>query len=53
MVIDAGTCITYDFINNKNQYLGGAISPGVNMRFKSLNEYTSKLPLVTPFSNGA
>jgi type III pantothenate kinase len=49
LIIDAGSCITYDFINNKNQYLGGAISPGVNMRFKSLNNYTSKLPLVTPF----
>jgi len=47
LIIDAGTCITYDFINNKNKYLGGAISPGINMRFKSLNEYTSKLPLVT------
>ena len=44
LVIDAGTCITYDFISNKNEYLGGAISPGFDLRFKSLNDYTSKLP---------
>ena len=47
LIIDAGSCITYDFINDKNQYLGGAISPGLNMRCKSLNEFTSKLPLVS------
>ena len=52
LIIDAGSCITYDFINDKNQYLGGAISPGINMRFKSLNNYTSKLPLVTPAFKG-
>ena len=47
LIIDAGSCITYDFINDKNQYLGGAISPGLKMRYKSLNEFTSKLPLVS------
>jgi type III pantothenate kinase len=46
LIIDAGSCITYDFINENNQYLGGAISPGLNMRFKSLNHFTSNLPLV-------
>lgn len=46
--IDFGTCITFDFVNNRNQYLGGAISPGMMMRFKALNNYTSKLPLVDP-----
>jgi type III pantothenate kinase len=46
LVIDAGTCITYDFINANNEYLGGGISPGIMMRFKALNNYTSKLPLV-------
>ncbi len=46
--IDFGTCITYDFVNEKNQYLGGAISPGMMMRFKSLHNYTAKLPLVDP-----
>lgn len=44
LVIDAGTCITFDFINSKNEYLGGAISPGIGIRYKSLNHYTSKLP---------
>ena len=46
LVIDAGTCIKYDFINKKNEYLGGGISPGLNMRFKALNTFTGKLPLV-------
>ena len=46
--IDFGTCITYDFVNNKGEYLGGAISPGMMMRFKSLHNYTAKLPLVDP-----
>ncbi|MFI0430801.1 type III pantothenate kinase [Mariniflexile sp. HMF6888] len=46
LIIDAGTCITYDFINNKNEYLGGAISPGLRMRYKSLNNLTANLPLL-------
>jgi type III pantothenate kinase len=46
--IDFGTCITYDFVNHKSQYIGGAISPGMMMRFKSLHNYTAKLPLVDP-----
>ncbi len=46
--IDFGTCITYDFVNNRHQYLGGAISPGMIMRFKALHNYTAKLPLVDP-----
>ncbi|SDK91386.1 type III pantothenate kinase [Salinimicrobium catena] len=46
LVIDAGTCITYDFKNEKDQYLGGAISPGLKMRFKALNSFTANLPLV-------
>lgn len=48
LVIDAGTCIKYNFCNHHNQYLGGAISPGILMRFKALNYYTSKLPLLDP-----
>lgn len=44
LVIDAGSCITYDFINEKNEYSGGAISPGIEMRYKSLNSHTLKLP---------
>lgn len=47
LVIDMGTCITYDFINADAQYLGGGISPGFNMRLKALNEYTGNLPLVS------
>ena len=47
LVIDAGTCITYDFITENNEYLGGAISPGINLKYKSLNDYTDKLPLLT------
>lgn len=47
LVIDAGTCITYDFINANKEYLGGGISPGVQMRFKALHTFTDKLPLVS------
>ncbi len=47
LIIDAGTAITYDIINNKKQYLGGNISPGIDMRFKALNHFTGKLPLVS------
>ncbi|MCF6357777.1 MAG: type III pantothenate kinase [Draconibacterium sp.] len=47
LIIDAGTAITYDIINDKNEYLGGNISPGIDMRFKALNSFTDKLPLVT------
>ncbi|CAM3831722.1 type III pantothenate kinase [Flavobacterium cucumis] len=46
LIIDAGTCITYDFVDKKDQYLGGAISPGVKIRYNSLHEYTAKLPLL-------
>jgi len=48
LIIDIGTCIKYDFVNNKNEYLGGGISPGLLMRFKALNNFTDKLPLHTP-----
>ena len=46
LVIDAGTAITYDIINNRNQYLGGNISPGLEMRYKALSQFTGRLPLV-------
>lgn len=46
LIIDAGTCITYDFVDKENKYFGGAISPGLEMRYKSLNHFTSKLPLL-------
>lgn len=47
MVIDIGTCITYDLLID-NVFVGGAISPGVNMRYKALNTFTNKLPLLHP-----
>ncbi|MBC8046759.1 MAG: type III pantothenate kinase, partial [Fimbriimonadaceae bacterium] len=43
---DAGTCIKYDFVDASGIYHGGAISPGLNMRFKALHNYTAKLPLL-------
>lgn len=46
LVIDAGTCITYDFIDSNDNYLGGAISPGIRLRYESLHNYTAKLPLL-------
>lgn len=48
LIIDAGTCITYDLKTAEEVYLGGAISPGMNMRFKSLHKFTANLPLVKP-----
>ncbi len=47
LVIGLGSCITYNFINKYHQFIGGSISPGMEMRFKALNYYTDKLPLVT------
>lgn len=46
LVISSGTCITYDLLNAKNEYMGGSISPGFDMRFRAMHEYTGKLPLV-------
>jgi type III pantothenate kinase len=47
LVITAGSCITYDFINSKGEYRGGSISPGIQMRFRALNTFTGKLPLIS------
>ena len=47
LIIDAGTCITIDFIDQNKEYQGGRISPGIEMRYKSLNKYTSNLPKLT------
>ncbi len=49
MVVDAGTCMTYDYLLKDAKYIGGAISMGLTMRYMSLNEFTSKLPKL---SNG-
>ncbi len=46
LVIDAGTCITYDFKNHNEEYLGGSIAPGIRLRYTSLHSYTEKLPLL-------
>ena len=51
LVIDMGTCITLDFVSSHNEYLGGAIMPGISMKFKALHTFTDKLPLLT-FDNG-
>lgn len=51
LVINAGTCVTYDLLTSAGEYLGGAISPGLAMRFKALNTFTDKLPLVAYHSD--
>ncbi|WP_269223985.1 MULTISPECIES: type III pantothenate kinase [Flavobacterium] len=47
LIIDAGTCITYDFVDQNDVYHGGAISPGLRLRYESLHNFTEKLPLLT------
>ena len=46
-VIDIGTCITYDVILQNKEYIGGNIAPGVELRLRSMNDYTAALPLVS------
>ncbi|MEO6722422.1 MAG: type III pantothenate kinase [Ferruginibacter sp.] len=46
LVIGLGSCITYNFVNQYHEFLGGGISPGMEMRFKSMHEHTALLPLV-------
>jgi type III pantothenate kinase len=48
LVVGLGTCITYNFVNKYHQFIGGSISPGMEMRFRSLEHYTAKLPLTEP-----
>ncbi len=48
LVIDAGTCVTYDFLDEKNNYHGGSIAPGIKMRLRAMHEQTAALPLVEP-----
>ncbi|MDP2237081.1 MAG: type III pantothenate kinase [Bacteroidales bacterium] len=48
LVIDMGTCITYDLLTKEGVYQGGAISPGIHMRFNAMHKFTNKLPLATP-----
>ena len=48
LIIDAGSCITYDFLDKEGRYHGGAISPGIWMRYEALHRQTGKLPQLTP-----
>lgn len=48
LCIDAGTCIKFDFVGSDASYLGGSISPGINMKFRALNNFTTRLPLIEP-----
>lgn len=51
LVIDIGSCITYDLLDKSNNYHGGIISPGIDLRFKAMNDYTKRLPLITNYEN--
>lgn len=51
LVIDMGSCITYDYLDGLGQYHGGSISPGLSMRFKAVHTFTAKLPLVKPLAD--
>lgn len=48
LAITAGTALTMNFLNSENEFEGGSISPGLQMRFRALNEFTARLPMVTP-----
>lgn len=45
LIIGLGSCITYNFVNQYHQFLGGGISPGMDMRFKAMHDFTALLPL--------
>ncbi len=47
LIIDVGTCVTYDFVDENNNYQGGAISPGIRLRYEAMHNYTAKLPLLS------
>lgn len=51
LVIDMGTCITYDFLSSAGVYEGGAIAPGVKMRFAAMHHFTARLPMVDPIAD--
>ncbi|WP_300666077.1 type III pantothenate kinase [Fluviicola sp.] len=46
LIIDVGTCIKYDFVRYPKMYEGGSISPGIELRYKAMHEFTGKLPLI-------
>lgn len=47
LVIDAGTCLKYNYTDKNGNFLGGGISPGLTMRFKAMHQFTNKLPLIS------
>jgi len=51
LVIDAGTCITYEFVDRQGNYRGGGISPGLKMRFEAMHTFTARLPLIEVVEN--
>lgn len=51
LIIGLGSCITFNFVNKFHEFLGGSISPGIEMRFKAMHEFTAKLPLVKADGN--
>ena len=53
LVIDCGTCINFEFVHREGYYAGGAISPGISMRFRAMHEMTSQLPLASPATDVA
>ncbi len=53
LIIDAGTCLKFDFVDEDETYHGGAISPGLYMRFRALHSDTIQLPLLEPVAHPA
>jgi type III pantothenate kinase len=53
LVIDAGTCITFDFLEESGTYIGGNIAPGLDMRFRAMHQFTQRLPEVERGDTGA
>ena len=51
LVVDAGTCVTYELVDAAGRYVGGNISPGLDMRLSALREHTARLPLVAPMGD--
>jgi type III pantothenate kinase len=47
LIVDAGTCINYEFVDHQGHYHGGTISPGIDMRFKAMHKFTARLPLIS------
>ncbi len=53
LVIDAGTCITYDFVDTSGRYVGGNIAPGIDMRYRAMHQFTHRLPSVEREDTGS